>query len=420
MDAGSVTWVMVSAALVIFMTPGLALFYSGMVRAKNALNMLLMNIYCLGVVPLVWVVIGYTLATSGTSPVIGNFDFFGLEGIIVGQDGGQQLLFVFFWAAFAAITPALIAGAVADRMKFIAWVIFIPLWSVLVFSPIWYWIYGRNDAGELIGWLGERGSLDFAGGTVIHVNAGIAALAAVLVLGKRRGWPGEAMPPHSLPLVLAGAGILWFGWFGFNAGSAGAANAQAVQAFMNTLLAASAAMLGWLLVEKIRDNHATTLGAASGIVAGLVAITPAAGYVGGMAGMAIGFIAGVICAFAVSAKFKFGFDDSLDVVGIHFVGGLTGSLLIGLFADPSGFGELGTFDAGLFFGGGWGLLGEQALANLAAMAWSFVLTFAILKVLDAFIGIRVSEDEEKQGLDTTLHIETAYNFGELSSSGRSV
>jgi Amt family ammonium transporter len=300
---------------------------------------------------------------------------------------------------FAAITPALISGAVADRMKFSAWAIFVPVWSLLVYVPVFKWVYG--------GWLGDRGSLDFAGGTAIHVNAGIAALAAVLVLGKRKGWPQEGHPPHSMPLVMIGTGILWFGWFGFNAGSSLAASGQAAQAFMNTFLAAAAAGLVWVITEWLRDGKPTNLGAASGIVAGLVAITPAAGYVSGGAPLAIGGIAGLVCCYAVKLKTKAGFDDALDVVGVHLVGGLVGSLLIGFFANPEFFD--GSFEEGIFYGGGAGLLGEQALANLAAMVWSFIITFGIMLVLKKTIGVRVSPQDEADGLDYSQHAESAYH-----------
>jgi len=396
-DSGSLAWVLISAALVLFMIPGLALFYGGMDRSRHVLNMLMMNLYCALVVPIVWVVVGFSLA-SGSNDWIGNFDFAFLKDIGI-EDGGGQIATIAFLGMFAAITPALISGAVADRMKFSAWAIFVPLWSLLVYVPVFKWVYG--------GWLGDRGSLDFAGGTAIHVNAGIAALAAVLVLGKRKGWPREAMPPHSMPLVIIGTGILWFGWFGFNAGSALAANGQAAQAFMNTFLAAAAAGLAWIVVEWLRDGHPTTLGAASGIVAGLVAVTPAAGYVSGMAPIFIGIIAGVVCCYAVRIKFKLGFDDALDVVGVHFVGGLVGSLTIGFFANPEFF--AGEFHAGIFYDGGWGLLGEQALANLAAIVWSFIITGVLMLGLKKTIGIRVSDQAEAEGLDVTEHAETAYH-----------
>jgi ammonium transporter, Amt family len=290
MESGSLAWVLISAALVLFMTPGLALFYGGMDRGRNVLNMLMMNFYCILIVPVVWVVIGYSLAT-GTNDFIGNFDKAFLDGVGIMEDNGSEIAVIAFLGMFACITPALISGAVADRMKFGAWAIFVPVWLLLVYVPVFKWIYG--------GWIGQRGSLDFAGGTAIHVNAGIAALAAVLVLGKRKGWPKEGHPPHSMPLVMIGTGILWFGWFGFNAGSALAANGQAAQAFMNTFLAAAAAGLVWVIIERVRDGHATNLGAASGIVAGLVAITPAAGFVSGAAPLAIGAIAGAVCCYAV-------------------------------------------------------------------------------------------------------------------------
>jgi ammonium transporter, Amt family len=397
MDSGGLAWVLVSAALVLFMTPGLAFFYGGMDRSKNVLNMLMMNFYCLLIVPVVWVIAGYSLA-SGSNDFIGNFDKLFLDGVGIG-DGGAEIATIAFLGMFAAITPALISGAVADRMKFTAWAIFVPVWLLLVYVPVFKWVYG--------GWLGQRGSLDFAGGTAIHVNAGIAALAAVMVLGKRKGWPQENQPPHSMPLVMLGTGILWFGWFGFNAGSALAANGQAAQAFMNTFLAAAAAGLAWVLVERFRDGHATNLGAASGIVAGLVAVTPAAGYVSGMAPIIIGLVAGVICSYAVRLKLKFGFDDALDVVGVHFVGGLVGSLTVGFFANP-GFFDL-EFDEGLFYGGGIGLLVEQIIANLAAIVWSFALTFGIMMALKKTIGVRVSEQTESDGLDINEHAETAYH-----------
>jgi ammonium transporter, Amt family len=402
-DSGNVTWLLVSGALVLFMTPGLAFFYGGMVRSKNVLNMLMMNFWCLLVVPLLWIIVGYSLAFSGNGSLIGNFDkAFGRNlGI-----GSMEPLVMIFLATFAAITPALIAGAVADRIKFAAWAIFVPIWSLLVYVPVTYWVFAPN------GWLIKRGSLDFAGGTAIHVNAGIAALAMILVLGKRKGWPKEGAAPHSMPLVMLGTGILWFGWFGFNAGSALAADGRAVQAFINTFVASSAAGLSWALVERVRHGHFTNLGVASGIVAGLVAITPACGYVTSMSAIAIGLIAGVVCALAISLKFKFGFDDSLDVIGVHLVGGLVGSVLIGFFAQPSAFGL--SFDAGLFFGGGLSLLGEQLLANGVTIVYSFIVTFAIAKALHATIGLRVSSDEESEGLDITQHVETAYNYSERS------
>lgn len=411
MDSGNAAWILMSAALVLFMTPGLAFFYGGMDRGRNVLNMLMMNFYCLLVVPIVWVVVGYSLAqVPFENGFIGNFDAAFLRDIaITGEDGGFTLSVVAFLGMFAAITPALISGAVADRMKFSSWAIFVPVWSLLVYVPVFKWVYG--------GWLFERGSIDFAGGTAIHVNAGIAALACVLVLGKRKGWPTEGHPPHSMPLVMIGTGILWFGWFGFNAGSALAANGQAVQAFMNTFLAAAAAGLAWVVVEWVRDGHPTNLGAASGIVAGLVAITPAAGYVSGMSPILIGLVAGVVCCYAVKLKTKAGYDDALDVVGVHFVGGLVGSLLIGFFSNPEFFGltDEGAlkWEEGIFYGGGAKLLFEQLLANVAAIVWSFALTLVIMIVLKKTVGVRVSEEQEATGLDLAQHGETAYHSGNM-------
>jgi Amt family ammonium transporter len=399
MESGNLAWVLISAALVLFMTPGLAFFYGGMDRGRNVLNMLMMNFYCILIVPVLWMVVGYSLAQGGTGNYIGNFDHVFLKGITIMDDNGGKLAIIAFLGMFAAITPALISGAIADRMRFGAWAIFVPVWLLVVYVPVFKWVYG--------GWLGDRGSIDFAGGTAIHVNAGIAALAAVLVLGKRKGWPHESQPPHSMPLVMLGTGILWFGWFGFNAGSAGAANGQASQAFMNTFLAAAAAGLAWVIVERFRDGHATNLGAASGIVAGLVAITPAAGYVSGVAPVLIGALAGVVCCYAVKLKHKAGYDDALDVVGVHFVGGFVGSLTIGLFANPEFF--EGTWRKGLFYGGGIRLLAEQLLANMAAIVWSFGLTLVILIVLKRTVGIRVSPETETDGLDFAEHAETAYH-----------
>ncbi|MCB0954963.1 MAG: ammonium transporter [Ilumatobacteraceae bacterium] len=400
MDSGSVAWVLVSAALVLFMTPGLAFFYGGMDRTRNVLNMLMMNFYCVLVIPVLWVLVGYTLS-AGSNDWLGNLDALMLKGI--GPGDGSQLATIAYLGMFAAITPALISGAVADRMSFKAWAIFVPVWSLIVYVPVFKWVFG--------GWLGQRGSLDFAGGTAIHVNAGIAALAAVLVLGKRKGWPQEGHPPHSMPLVMIGTGILWFGWFGFNAGSALGANGQAAQAFMNTFLAAAAAGAAWVFVEWKRDGHPTNLGAASGIVAGLVAITPAAGYVSGAAPIWIGLIAGVVCCYAVKLKTRFGFDDALDVVGVHFVGGLVGSLLIGFFANPAFFDA--EFMKGILYGGSPRLLAEQALANGSAIVWSFALTFGIMIVLKTTIGVRVDAETEYTGLDLALHSETAYHGGGL-------
>jgi ammonium transporter, Amt family len=402
-DTGDTAWLLVSTGLVLFMTPGLALFYGGMVRVKNVLAMLMQNFFAMGIVTILWVLFGYSLAfgDAGNGGFIGNLDYVGLKDLTNGVSGTiPTLAFVAFQLTFAVITPALITGAIADRMRWPAWVWFIGLWSVFVYLPVAHWVF----AG---GWLAERGALDFAGGTVVHVNAGAGALALVLLLGKRKGWPSEAMTPHSLPLTLLGTGILWFGWFGFNAGSALGANLVAAQAFLNTFVAAAAAMIGWLIIERIKNGHATTLGAASGAVAGLVAITPCAGFVGSLAAVVIGAIAGAVCYLAIALKFRYRYDDSLDVIAVHLVGGIIGSLLLGLFADatvnPAG-------ADGLFFGGGWGLFGEQLLAVGAVLVFSFVVSGLIGLILRAALpsGIRASEDEEDIGLDLTQHSETGY------------
>jgi len=424
MDSGNTAWVLASAALVLFMTPGLAFFYGGMVRSKNVLGMLMQNFFCIGLVSVLWAVLLFSLAfgTDIGGGLLGGFDFVGLKdlGIADVAEAAENvpglaltippLLFVAFQLMFAIITPALITGAIADRMKFAAWVAFVALWMLFVYTPIAHWVFSPE------GWLFQKGALDFAGGTVVHINAGIAALALVMVLGRRKGWPGEAMAPHSLPLTLLGTGILWFGWFGFNAGSALAADGIAAQAFINTHLAAAAALLGWVVVERMKGGHATTLGAASGAVAGLVAITPCAGFVGVVPSLIIGFLAGGICFAAIQMKFKFGYDDALDVVGIHLVGGILGSLLLGFFADSA----INPAAAdGMFNGGGFDLMGKQLLAVGATLVWSFVVTFVLAKIIDATIGLRVKSDEEAEGLDVTQHAEAAYAYGDFGSMGRS-
>ena len=408
-DTGATAWVLVSTALVAFMTPGLAFFYGGMVRSKNVLGMLMQNIFAMGLISVLWAAIGFSLAFGGDNAYIGNLDFLFLKDLasiaeLPGYTGDFGLVvpimvFFAFQMMFAVITPALITGATADRLKFSAYAVLIGVWGVVVYPTVAHWVFSPN------GWLFKRGALDFAGGAVIHVNAGVAALAVILVLGNRKGWPREAMPPHNLPFTVLGTGILWFGWFGFNAGSALGANGLAAQALVNTHLAAAAAMVGWLIVEKLRAGHATTLGAASGAVAGLVAITPCAGFVGGFAPVIIGFIAGVVCYLALSLKTKFGFDDSLDVIAVHLVGGLLGALLLGLFADTK-VNSLG-FD-GLFFGGGTELLVNQVIASAATLAFSFVVTYVAARVINATMGIRVTPEDELVGLDQSQHAESAY------------
>jgi Amt family ammonium transporter len=408
-DSGATAWVLTSAALVAFMTPGLAFFYAGMVRSKNVLGMLMQNFFAMGLISVLWAVAGFSLAFGGTGKYIGNFDFALMKDLatiesLPGYTGDfalaiPVLAFFAYQMMFAVITPALITGATADRLKFSAYAILIGIWAIIVYPTVAHWVFSPN------GWLFQRGALDFAGGAVVHINAGAAALAVILVLGNRKGWPREAMPPHNLPFVMLGTGILWFGWFGFNAGSALLANGLAAQALVNTHLAAASGMLAWLLVEKLRAGHATTLGAASGAVAGLVAITPCAGFVGGAAPIIIGLVAGAVCYLALTLKTRFNFDDSLDVIAVHLVGGIIGALLLGLFADMK-VNSLG-FD-GVLFGGGSKLLVNQLIAIGATFVFSFVVTWVVAKILDATIGLRVNQEDELVGLDQSQHAESAY------------
>ncbi|GAA4228834.1 ammonium transporter [Actinomadura meridiana] len=415
-DSGGTAWMLTSTALVLLMTPGLAFFYGGMSRAKSVLNMMMMSFVSIAVVGMAWVVYGYSLTFGDggvLSPVIGGFGDWGLLGLEDAATTGDgtgvpQLVFVAFQATFAIITVALISGAVADRAKFGAWVVFALAWMTLVYVPIAHWVWWSD--GDKAGWLFDLGALDFAGGTVVHINAGAAALALVLVLGRRRGWPEEPMRPHNLPFVLLGAGLLWFGWFGFNAGSALGAGAAAAVAFVNTLAAACAAGFAWIVVEKLRDGASTTLGIASGIVAGLVAVTPACAFVTPLGAIGLGLVAGAVCAFAVGLKYRLGYDDSLDVVGVHMVGGIVGALLIGLLATTT------VNDAGadgLLTGGGFGLLGKQAVAVLATLVYSFTVTYVIAKIIDRVLGFRIDADDEAAGIDRTAHAETAYDFGTI-------
>jgi Amt family ammonium transporter len=409
LDSGNTAWMLAATALVLFMTPGLALFYGGMVRGKNVLGMLMQNIFAMGLMAVVWVAIVFSLAfgDAGNGGFIGNFDYVWLKDVgpaLTDQEFLSFLtipfvLYCAYQMTFAIITPALITGATADRLKFGAYAVFIGVWLVLVYAPIAHMVF----AG---GWLADRGALDFAGGAVVHMNAGAAALAVVLVIGPRKGYPDTPMPPHNLPMTVLGTGILWFGWAGFNAGSALAADGIAGQAIMNTFLAASAAMLGWLVVENIKEGHATTLGGASGAVAGLVAITPCAGFVGGMAPLYIGLIAGAVCYLALGIKKVFGFDDSLDVIAVHLVGGLVGSLLLGFFADAAI--NPAVVDEGVFLGGGASLLWDQVVASVVTLAYSFAVSLVIAKAIDVTIGLRISDDAEDEGLDLSQHAEVAY------------
>ncbi len=405
MDSGDTAFMLVATAMVMLMTPGLALFYSGLVRSKNVLSTTMQSFICLGVISVIWVLYGYSLAFGpDIGHFVGNFDFAGLKnvGLAPGpySDTIPDLLFCAFQLMFAIITPALITGAIAERMKFGAYLAFIIGWSTLVYFPICHWVWGQG------GWLGEMGALDFAGGTVIHINSGAAALVACVVLGKRKGYGRDAMHPHSLPLTVLGAGLLWFGWFGFNAGSALSAGPVAVLALVTTQVATGAGLLAWVLAEWKIQGKPTVLGAASGALAGLVAITPGAGFVSPVSAMIMGGVAGVLCYLAVIAKGKLGYDDSLDVVGVHGIGGLWGALATGLFAstaaNPDG-------ANGLFFGNPAQFM-TQAIGAGAAIAYSVVLTFIILKVIDMTIGLRVDIDDETQGLDVTAHGEVGYNI----------
>jgi Amt family ammonium transporter len=395
MDSGNTAWLLTSAALVLFMTPGLAFFYGGMVRSKNVLGMLMQNVFAMGIISVIWACIGFSLAFGGSGSLIGNFDYAFVYDIAE-QEG---MAFFAFQMMFAVITPALITGATADRLKFSGYALFIAIWSVVVYSPVAHWVW---DGG---GWIFDMGALDFAGGAAIHINAGIASLAVVAVVGARRGHGTEPMPPHNLPLTVLGTGILWFGWFGFNAGSALAADGVAAQALVNTHLAAAAGMLGWLVVERVRTGHPTVLGACSGAVAGLVAITPCAGFVGDMSPIVIGLIAGVGCYLALQVKEVLRLDDSLDVIAVHLVGGLIGTILLGFFADTA-VNENG--HDGLFFGGGGELLKDQVVAAIGVMAFSGVVSYAIAQLVDRTIGLRVDHDAELVGLDQSQHAETAY------------
>ncbi|HRA76439.1 MAG TPA: ammonium transporter [Propionicimonas sp.] len=414
-DTGDTAWVLVSAALVLLMTPGLAFFYGGMVRAKSVLNMMMMSFIAMGTIGVLWVLFGYSMAfgnSVGGLGIIGDpLQFFGLQGLM-SPDATvftiPALVFVAFQACFAIIAVALVSGAIADRASFGGWTLFTILWGVLVYFPAAHWVFAFDGAAaEKGGWIANTvKAIDFAGGTAIHINAGAAALALALVLGPRIGFGTKPMRPHNMTLVMLGAGLLWFGWFGFNAGSALGAGTWAGLAWVNTLVATCAAMLGWLLVEKIRDGHPTSLGAASGVVAGLVAITPACGSVSPLGSIAIGAIAGVACAYAVGLKYRFGYDDSLDVVGVHLVGGMVGTLAIGLFADPATPAAV----AGLFYGGGFDQLGKQAIGAFAVLAYSFVASYLIGLLIKKTIGWRVTPAAELNGIDLAEHSEAGYDL----------
>lgn len=417
-SAGDTAWVLISAALVMLMTPGLALFYGGMVRAKAVLNMIMMSFLALGVVTIIWVVYGYSLTfgTDSGAGLIGDLSDIGLLNAIgetTGAEGSQipVLAFAMFQLTFAIITAALLSGAVADRIKVSAWIILIIVWTTLVYIPIAHWAFAFDDGNG--GWIGDRlGALDFAGGTAVEINSGFSALALALVVGARIGWRRDPMRPHSLPFVLLGAGLLWFGWFGFNAGSALAAGQLAATAMINTQIATATGALSWVIVERFRDGKPTTLGIASGAIAGAVAITPSCGFVDPIGALCIGLIAGALCSLAVGLKYRLGYDDSLDVVGVHGVGGLIGMLAIGLFAT-TGVNEAGA--NGLFHGGGFELLGKQAVASVATLIYAFGVTWIIATVINRTLGFRVEPEDEVGGIDLSEHAETAYEYTDTTA-----
>ncbi|MFC8228250.1 ammonium transporter [Streptomyces sp. NPDC057287] len=406
LDTGDTAWLLAATALVLLMTPGLALFYGGMVRTKSVLNMLMMSFVSIALVTVVWLLAGYSLAFGDDTfaGLIGGLDHVGMVGIGPDDLTGSvpTLLFTTFQLTFAILTAALVSGAIADRMKFAAWLVFVPVWTLLVYVPVAHWVWGPG------GWIADSlGALDFAGGLVVEITCGASGLALALVIGPRIGFRKDAMRPHNLPMVMLGAGLLWFGWLGFNGGSALGANGLAAASVLNTLVAGCTGLLGWLFVEQKRDGHPTTFGAASGAVAGLVAITPACGTVGVLGAAVVGLVAGVVCSYAVAWKFRFEYDDSLDVVGVHFVGGVVGTLLIGLFATATMTGGV----EGLLYGGGAGQLARQAVAVLAVAAYTFLVTYGIGKAIDRLMGVRASEEEELTGLDQTVHAESAYDHG---------
>jgi Amt family ammonium transporter len=429
-----------SSALVLLMTPGLAFFYGGMVRARSVLNMLMMSISAMGVVTVLWVLYGYSIAFGDD---VGNVmgkptDFWGLKGLIgvnsVAADPTKGVtavdiplagtlpatVFVAFQLMFAIITVALISGAVSDRLKFSAWLVFAGLWATFVYFPVAHWVFAFDGfASEHGGWIANKlHAIDFAGGTAVHINSGVAGLVLAIVLGKRRGWPTTLFRPHNLPFVMLGAGLLWFGWYGFNAGSATSANGVAGSTFMTTTVATGTAMLSWMLTERIRDGKATTLGAASGIVAGLVAITPSCSSVNVLGALVIGFVAGALCAVACGLKFKLGFDDSLDVVGVHLIGGLAGTLMVGLLAAPESPAINGVtgVSKGLFYGGGWSQLERQAVGAFSVLFYSATVTLIIALILKYTIGIRLGAEEESSGIDEAEHAESGYDFALVTGS----
>lgn len=429
-DTGDTAWMLASSALVLLMTPGLAFFYGGMVRARSVLNMIMMSVSAMGVVTVLWSLYGYSLAFGNdVANLFGDpTQYWGLKGLIGGTflqlDPADpavsiplagtipQTVFVAFQLMFAIITVALISGAVAERLKFGGWLLFVALWVTVVYFPVAHWVFAFDGVtAETGGWIANKlKAIDFAGGTAVHINSGTAGLVLALILGKRLGWPKSPMRPHNLPFVMLGAGLLWFGWYGFNAGSAVGSNGIAGATFITTTIATGTAMLGWLITERIRDGKATSLGAASGIVAGLVAITPSCSSVNVVGAIVIGLAAGVLCALAVGLKYKLGYDDSLDVVGVHLVGGLVGTLLVGLVAAP----EAPAAVAGLFYGGGVDQLWRQAVGAGAVLLYSAVGTAIVALIVKYTIGLRLTEEDESAGIDEAEHAETGYDLAAVS------
>jgi Amt family ammonium transporter len=418
-NSGDTAWMLISTGLVTLMIPGLALFYGGMVRVKSVLNMMMMSFGALAIVFVLWIIVGFSMVfgdSLGGNGLVGDPTQFLFLNSLDNPDAAigtiPAAVFIAFQGIFAAITVALISGSIADRAKFGSWMVFAAIWAVLVYFPVAHWVFAFDDfVAKTGGWIAnDLGALDFAGGTAVHINAGAAGLALAIILGKRVGWRKEAMRPHSLPLVMLGAALLWFGWFGFNAGSAVASNGTAGLALLNTIGATVAALLAWLLVEKMRDGHATSLGAASGVVAGLVAITPACAAVNASGALIIGAVAGVLCALSVGLKFRFGIDDSLDVVAVHLVGGIVGTVMIGFVG----------VEVGLFNGGGTEQLIKQIIGAGAVLGYSFIVTLIIGYVLDKTIGLRVSKEVEVEGIDLKLHAESAYEMYSSSRGGSSL
>ena len=418
-NSGDTAWMLISTGLVTLMIPGLAFFYGGMVRVKSVLNMMMMSFGALAIVFVLWIIVGFSMVfgdSLGGNGLVGDPTQFlflnGLDNPEAAIGTIPAAVFIAFQGIFAAITVALISGSIADRAKFGAWMVFAAIWAALVYFPVAHWVFAFDDfVAKTGGWIAnDLGALDFAGGTAVHINAGAAGLALAIILGKRVGWRKEAMRPHSLPLVMLGAALLWFGWFGFNAGSAVASNGTAGLALLNTIGATVAALLAWLLVEKMRDGHATSLGAASGVVAGLVAITPACAAVDASGALIIGAVAGVLCALSVGLKFNLGIDDSLDVVAVHLVGGIVGTVMIGFVG----------VDVGLFNGGGSEQLIKQIIGAGAVLGYSFIATLIIGYAIDKTIGLRVSKEVEVEGIDLKLHAESAYEMYSSSRGGSSL